>query len=292
MEQVKMVSEELTINLTPSMLTVHASWSAAKTAALIRQTIFSHGQAVCPACLVHKRFKTLKDGRYWCSDCRKKYSLKILAGFKGSKLSLETIALLCRCFLKNYPLNVAQDVTGLSYPTVRRYYSSFRKKAAQFMKERVTFLSGKVAIDACYIGHRRNENQSIVLGVVQRNYANLAFRIVAEEDQGCVEKFLYDTTNPWSHVIHDGHKAYEDLSWTGVTHEAEFHNLNQFKKTSPIERIWALLVTMLRRTYHHVTKEKLPEYLTEFRFKFLYRSTGKNQRQFLNFLTLPAPSAC
>lgn len=287
-----MVSERSPLTLTPSMFTIHGSWSDAKCRSAIRNVLFINGCAQCPSCQVRRRFKTLKDGRYFCGRCRKKYSLKILAGCKGSKLPLATIALLCRCFLQNYPLMVAQDVTGLSYPTVRRYYALFRRKGKQYMDNRISFLKGEVAIDACYVGKRRNGNQAVVLGVVQTDYENLALRIVSEEDQGCVEKFLYDTTVPWAHVIHDGHTAYEGLDWTGVTHEAEIHAWGQFKRSCPIERIWALLRTRLRRTYHHVWKEKLPEYLAEFQFKFLYRSTGKNADSFLTFLTLSTPTAC
>ena len=273
------------------MFRIYAGLTDAKAKAMVRKTLFVHGRAVCPVCKVRRRFKTLSDDRYFCGRCRKKYSLKQLAGFSGAKLSWPQILVLGRAFIKNYTLESARDASAVSYPTVRRYYELLREKAAKFTKERTGFLSGRVAIDACYIGKRKNNNQAVVLGVVQENYENLAFRIVREEDQGYVEKFLYDTTTPWSHVIHDGHTAYKDLSWTGVTHEAEIHELGQFKKTVPIERIWALLRTRLRRTYHHVWKEKLPGYLAEFRFKFLYRSTGKNQQEFLQFLTLPAPNA-
>lgn len=273
------------------MFRIYADLTDAKAKALVRKTLFSHGCAKCQACKVRRRFKTLGDSRYFCGKCRRKYSLKQLAGFSGSKLSWSQILVLCRAFIKNYTLESAQDAAAVSYPTVRRYYGVCREKAATYTRVRAPFLSGRVVIDACYIGKRRNNNQAVVLGVVQENYTNLAFRIVREEDQGAVEKFLYDTTAPWSHVIHDGHTAYADLSWTGVTHEAEIHELGRFKKTCPIERIWALLRTRLRRTYHHVWKEKLPGYLAEFRFKFLYRSTGKNQQEFLQFLTLPAPNA-
>lgn len=235
--------------------------------------------------------KVLGDGRYWCGRCRKKYSLKQLAGLVGSRLTWQKIMLLGRCFLSNYPLAVAEDITKLSEPTVRRYYDLFRQKADKYTRDHASYLRGTVVIDACYVGKRKNNNQAVVLGVVEKDYGNLAFRIVPREEQGYVEKFLYDTTVPWAHVIHDGHLAYADLSWTGVTHEAEIHELGQLKKSCPIERIWALLRTRIRRTYHHVWKETLPDYLAEFRFKFLYRSTGKNQQQFLNFLTLPAPNA-
>ena len=273
------------------MFTIHASWSDAKTRTLIRKTIFVHGRADCPACKVRRRFKSLSDGRYWCGRCRRKYSLKQLAGFQGSKLNMEKIVLLTRCFLKNYPLMVAEDVTGLSYPTVRRYYDLFREKAAQYSQERGGYLKGQVVIDACYVGKKRNDNQAIVLGAVQADYANLAFRVVPDEDQGYVEKFLYDTTLPWSHIIHDGHQAYADLAWTGVTHETEIHELGQFKKTCPIERIWALFRTRIRRTYHHVWKEKLEDYLAEFHYKFLYQSPAREQQDLLQFITLPAPTA-
>lgn len=273
------------------MFRVHAGLTDAKAKALVRQTIFKHGCAKCLTCQVRRRLKTLADGRYFCGQCRKKYSLKQLAGFEGSKLNWSQIVVLGRAFIKNYTLESARDAGAVTYPTVRHFYDLMREKAAKYTEDRTSFLNGVVVIDGCYIGKRRNHNQAVVLGVVQKDYRNIAFRIVPEEDQGSVEKFLYDTTTPWSHVIHDGHAAYADLSWTGVTHETEIHELGQLKKTCPIERIWALLRTRIRRTYHHVWKEKLPDYLAEFRFKFLYRSTGKNQQEFLNFLTLPAPTA-
>jgi hypothetical protein len=266
--------------------------SEAKAKGFIRRHIFKHGRAPCRTCQKERRFKRLGDGRYWCRWCRHKWSLKQLSGVGGSKLSFKQIAVLLYCFLNNHTLQAAMDMASVSYPTVRRYYDLMRNKAATFVAVRSTeMLSGDIAIDACYVGKRRNNNQAIVLGAVQKDYQHLALRIVPQEEQGYVEKFLEDTTAKGSHILHDGHMAYNDLNWCGYTHEAEIHALNQFVLTSAIERVWALFKTFLRRRYHHVTKEKLPGYLTEFQFKFLYKQTHKNPLQFATFLLTPVPSA-
>ena len=264
----------------------------AKSRAFVRNYIFSHGRARCPCCDRMRRFRTLGDGRYWCRWCRRKWSLKQLSGLGGSKLSFWQIATILYCFLNNHTLQAAMDMAGISYPTVRRYYDILRRKANVFMvirsKEK---LVGDIVVDACYVGKQRNNNQAIVLGAVQYDYKHIALRIVPQEEQGYVEKFLYDTTAEGSHILHDGHKAYNDLDWCGYTHETEYHVLNQFVLTSAIERIWALFKTFLRRRYHHVTKEKLQGYLTEFQFKFMYKQIHKNPLQFAQFLITHVPSA-
>ena len=184
------------------------------------------------------------------------------------------------------------DMAGVSYPTVRRYYDIMRSKADAFVALRSKeLLSGTVVTDACYVGKQRNDNQAIVLGVVQQDYGHIALRIVPEEEQGYVERFLEDTVAKGSYILHDGHMAYNDLGWYGYTHETEYHNLNQFALTSAIERIWALFKTFIRRRYHHITKEKLPRYLTEFQYKFLHKQTHKSPLTFAQFLFTAVPSA-
>jgi transposase-like protein len=264
----------------------------AKAKAFVRKHVFRHGRAGCPCCDRERRFRTLGDGRYWCRHCRRKWSLKQLAGVGGSKLLFRQIATLLYCFLGNHTLQAAMDMAGVSYPTVRRYYDLMRHKADAFVTLRSKKkLCGRVAADGCYVGKQRNNNQALVLGAVQEDYTNIALRIVPQEEQGYVEKFLYDTTAKGSHILHDGHKAYNDLDWCGYTHETEFHNLHRFVLTSAIERIWALFKTFLRRRYHHVTKQKLQGYLTEFHYKFLYKQTHKKPLQFAQFLLTPVPSA-
>ena len=264
----------------------------AKSRAFVRKHIFVHGRARCPCCEVFRRFRTLGDGRYWCRYCRRKWSLKQLSGLGGAKLSFRQIATVFYCFLGNHTLQAAMDMAGISYPTVRRYYDILRKKADVFIALRSKKkLCGNIAVDACYVGKQRNNNQAIVLGAVQHDYKHLALRVVPQEEQGYVEKFLEDTVQKNSHILHDGHLAYSDLDWCGYTHQTEYHKLNQFALTSDIERIWALFKTFLRRRYHHVTKEKLQGYLTEFQFKFLYKQIHKNPLTFAHFLTTPVPSA-
>jgi transposase-like protein len=292
MEQVYCVYSLLTGLIPSSMHILEHFNTEAKSRTFVRKHVFNHGRARCLCCDVFRRFRTLGDGRYWCRHCRSKWSLKQLSGLSGTKLSFRQIAIVLYCFLNNHTLQAAMDMAEVSYPTVRRYYDILREKACVFVAVRSKDkLFGDIAVDACYVGKQRNNNQAIVLGAVQKDYKHIALRIVPQEEQGYVEKFLHDTVEKRSHILHDGHLAYNDLGWCGYTHETELHALSQFVLTSAIERIWALFKTFIRRRYHHVTKEKLQGYLTEFQFKFLYKKTHKNPLTFIQFLTTPVPSA-
>lgn len=266
--------------------------SAVKARSLVRKTVVRHGKAYCASCRCHRRMTVLGDGRYWCKICRTKRSLKQLAGFSGSKLSWKQIATITYCFVRNHTLEAVMDFAQVSYPTARRYYDILREKAALYVDTHALPPCGDMAMDACFVGKQKNNNQAVVLGVVTTDFTRLALDIVPQEEQGYVEKFLFDHVHHiGGHIRHDGHKAYNGLAWTGLSHSWEYHNKGQFELTSCIERIWALLKTFLIRRYHHVTKEKLPLYLKEFQFKFLHKSTGVFLLDYLQFLTLPVPTA-
>ena len=70
----------------------------------------------------------------------------------------------------------------------------------------------------------------------------------------------------------------------GYGHQRENHSKFQLKKSVPIERVWALFKTLIKRTYHHIWKEKLPEYLVEFRARFNHRQIVNIPANLLSYL--------
>jgi transposase-like protein len=255
----------------------------------VRNMLFKHGRPPCISCRQTARIIRLKDGRYWCGFCRKKMSLKQLAGWNASKLPLVAIYQLLFAFLHDWPVKVTAASLRISHVSVRRYYARFRKQAEQYIFKHNGFLDGDVIVDECFLGKKRTNNQTMVIGAVARRERHCRLRIIADRDQGTVEKFLYDSVTPWSLISTDGAEAYNDIGWMGFVHVSENHSKNQLLFTNPIERLWSHLKRMIRRIYGHVTKRLVQEYLTEFQFKFMYRDKHKYPPTFLQFFTLSAP---
>ena len=264
--------------------------SEAKIKALIRSLLFPGTKPNCPVCSKKHWMRYLKKAdRYFCSRCRKKFSLKQLAGFTGSRLSWQQIYSLITCFYFSFPLKVARVVSGLSYPTVRSYYHCLRQKMPNFQD---IYFGGQVIADEAYVGWQKTNNQVIVMGAVSQDFSQLALEVIPDREQDSIEIFLNRHIHPVSLVISDGNPAYADIAWMGYGHDFEIHDHGQFKKTVPIERVWGLFKTHLSRTYHHIHKENIQEYLSEFQSRFLTRQTLKNPLDLAKILIKPVPTSC
>lgn len=264
--------------------------SEAKIKSLVRSLLFPNTKPNCPTCGKKHWMKYLRnDGRYFCSRCRKKCSLKQLAGFTSSKLSWQQIYYLIVCFYFNFPLKVAMVLSGLSYPTIRSYYRLMRQRMPNFKD---IYFGGKVITDEAYIGRQRHDNQVLIMGAVSHDFTKLALEVIPDREQDSIEGFLNRHIDPMSLIISDGNSAYGDITWMGYGHDSEIHEHNQFKKTVPIERIWGLFKTRLKRTYHHIHKESIQEYLSEFQSKFLTRKTLNNPHDLAKILIKPVPTSC
>ena len=128
-----------------------------------------------------------------------------------------------------------------------------------------------------------------VMRAVSQEFTRLTLEVIPDREQDSIEGFLNRHIHPVSMIISDGNSAYNDIGWMGYSHENEIHEDGQFKKTVPIERIWGLLKTRLKRTYHHIHKENIEEYLSEFQSKFLTRKTINNPQDLAKILIKPVP---
>lgn len=274
------------------METIPLVQSSAKVVASVRNILMPHGRPRCLRCQQRDRISGTADGRYWCGRCRRKWSLRQCCGFGGAKLGWDQIHRIGLAFSRSWPVAIAATTAGVSPPTVRRYYGLLRGKCAAWSHAFDGCLSGDICADESYVGRQRTGNQAIVIGAVNRAFTEVVFRIIRTVDQGTVEKFLYDTVAPWSQLTTDGHTAYADVTWMGFSHRFEIHERGEFSETCPIERVWALLKTFLHRTYHHVWRERLAEYLAEFRFKFMHPLVARSPLYYFRFLAFTAPTAC
>ena len=108
----------------------------------------------------------LADKRVWCSHCRTKYSLRKLK---------KDLSVLYYFYLEVSARKCARELK-LSYNTVSKRYSLFRKAIIRYSEQEFRKLNGKIEADESYFGGKRKGNRSRgannkqpVFGILERN---------------------------------------------------------------------------------------------------------------------------
>jgi len=93
---------------------------------------------------------------------------------------------------------------------------------------------------------------------------------------------------PGSKLHTDENGVYPGIqNWWSVEHSYDVHSRWEFSLTSEIEGLFGNFKTFLRRIYHHVTKEKLPEFASEFLSRFCHPEYFKNPQSYLRVVITP-----
>ena len=267
----------LTIKLC-SMFKVPHDPSKAKIQAIIRKKLFTN-KLTCPQC--QRRYTGKIGDRYWCKNCRLKFSLKTTTIFKGSKLPWTTLWKLLSCWLT--PLSISQGswVCQVSEVTTRRWY---RKFAASLPHEHPV-LQGVVEVDEAFIGKQRYGNQKIVVGALERSTGRVVLRIVPNREMGTLDRFLLDHITPTSMVYTDAWPGYEHITeFFGFGHESTNHSLGHFGITNRIENTWMRFRSFIRKTVARAWKEHLPRLMREFQARNNHKEAFSSPINFLAFV--------
>lgn len=252
---------------------------------ILKKVIFGD-RVHCPNCNSRLIKKILREERWRCRRCRKPFSLKSASWLKGAKLSLEAIWLLLHCWQKKYAIDIAMDRTALSYPTVFNWYQKFRE---HIPKERAeTLLGGNVAADELYTKH------SAVIGAKEKGTRNIALKVIHHKsvDRREAIDFLSKFIKSNSNLFTDGAAIYRGIgNWVNVQHQYEIHKKFEFTLTAEIEGLWGVFRTFIRRMYHHVTRYKLEDLVTEFCLRFRQDKVFSSPRDYFRICLSDKPFA-
>jgi transposase-like protein len=229
---------------------------------IFKKIIFGK-RVCCPECRSRSIKKILSEERWRCRKCHLPFSIKSSSWLKGSKLSLEEIWLLLWCWQKKFSIQHAQDTTELSYPTVFNWYQKFRSKIP---KEKLdTLLEGNIACDEMYT------KGNAVIGAKQKGTRNIALKVLHQKsvERHHAVEFLQRFVETNSNLFTDGAAIYKGIDkWHNLKHKYEIHKKFEFTLTAEIEGLWGCLRTFIRRMYHHVTRYKLENLVSEFCLRF------------------------
>jgi len=241
------------------MYTLKQIPSEAQIRKYLRIAIFGSSKLICPQC--HQSNPVCYENRYRCRKCRCKFSLLSHTWLSNMKLPLQQWWMLLWCWAKRVPVLQTVALTHLSEKAVRHWYDAFRSH----LPEEYHILEHIVQLDEVYF-----RKWCLLMGK-QIGSRKLAYELIYNASPGRIEanSFLFEKVRPGAKLWTDGACIYQksDHYWP-VEHVADNHSKFEFSHTSEIEGIFACLRTFIRRMYHHVTPEKLPDYIREFCFRF------------------------
>lgn len=215
-----------------------------------------YGDSRCPECSGRLLFRS---SYAWCRECRRKWSAKSVCWLRQSNLSFRSIWLLIWCWQQRKSTGTTVDITGRSYPTVRRWLRRFRK----YLPSSQLKLSGIVEIDESFFGKQRYGQQTIVVGAIERDTRRVRLQIIPDREQDSLELFITSTIDRSSHLYTDAFSSYSDLGFYGYSHEICNHSRGHFGPTNMIENFWGVIKRSLKRLYGKLTLPDLTNILKE-----------------------------
>jgi ISXO2-like transposase domain len=158
---------------------------------------------------------------------------------------------------------------------VRHWYALFREQ----LPNTSSLLAGTVQLDEAY-----GRGWSLLLAK-QIGSRRLAFELHPTGrwfQRHQAREFIRSCVAPGSTVNTDGsHLYFEMEKHLPVRHHVDIHTKFEFSQTSEIEGMFGVFRTFIRRMYHHVTAEKIPEYVREFCARFSSPELFKEPRMYL-----------
>jgi len=221
----------------------------------------------CPRCSKEESYR-LGDGRRQCQGCRYKYSTR--------REWIESRVL--EMFCLEVSARKASQHLGLSYKTVYRRYSAYRRLIAQKMLQEFRRLGGEIECDESYFGGKRKGprgrgslGKRKVFGILERN-GKVYVTVVPKVDAPTLMQQIREKTHKGSVFYTDSFRSYNSLRQYGK-HLAVDHG-REFAKgpihINGIEGFWSFAKERLAK-YHGVDADHFELYLKEQEFRYNYR---------------------
>ncbi len=246
----------------------------------------------CPRCTGAKT-KAVPDADpmpYWCSDCRKYFSVRTATAIERSKVPLRKWAIaiyLCLTSLKSVSSMKLHRDLHVTQKTA--WFMLHRLREAWGYNNGGPF-DGPVEVDETYFGGKRRNMSNArreevkdtgrgpvgkvaVIGAKDRRTNKVSAEVVRHTDKPTLHEFVSRNTVPGAKVYTDEAPGYEGLPFD---HETVRHSVAEYVRdqahTNGVESFWATLKRAQKGTFHKISPKHLNRYVKEFEGKHNIRT--------------------
>jgi transposase-like protein len=243
---------------------------------------------ICPHCGSQEAYRLTpnedsdnhcRKGLLKCKVCRKQFTVTVGTIFEGSHIPLHkwlmAIYLICSS-KKGISANQLHRMLGITY------------KSAWFMGHRIRFamtrsplsekLSNIVEADETYVGGKAKgkrgrgaENKTKVFSLIQRDGDVRSFTVDNVKGK-TLKKLIKENVVDTAHVMTDELKSYQGLERYVAKHSSVEHGRKEYVRgivhVNFAESYFSLLKRGILGTFHHVSEEHMPRYLSEFDYRW------------------------
>ena len=262
------------------------------------------GKAACPKCgEIGRSYRlqpkegsksAVRKGVWKCGACRKQFTVTVGTIFEDSHIPLNkwlmAIHLLCSS-KKGMSAHQLHRMLGVTY------------KSAWFMAHRIRYamahlnlsmMTGTVEVDETYVGGKQRgkigmkSNKAPVVALVERggNVRSFHQEMVTAKT---LKQVVRENVGKEAHIMTDDFPAYRGLGKEFHRHSTIRHKWGVYARkegdtlisTNTIEGYFSILKRGINGVYHHVGKQHLHRYLSEFDFRYNSRGMQDGERSLL-----------
>ena len=135
-------------------------------------------------------------------------------------------------------------------------------------------LSNLVEADEAWFGKKKNDNQDIIMGMVERNRRKLKLIQISDVKEKTLYPHILNNVKKGSKFFTDQRITY---SVTGIHyhHQTTNHSKGEFARkgdihSNTIEQIWGDIKGIIRTIHHGISRKYRHLYLAQYTFKYMY----------------------
>ena len=229
--------------------------------------------------------------RYRCSECGKHYTLLSNTIFHSTNKSFDTWALYLTLMTFNVPLEMAEEVCGMSHPTAMLWRQKVFATVDGYQEH--LYLRDRVWIDETYVfdstllhddnfKQKRGLSRNLICIVVAIDIHKNTYAVICGHGKPSatrIYKALKDHIVKGSTIVHDGEKAHnmliEKLELVGEVYIADTKDKNYLENMALINNMCSWLKRYIYR-FIGMRMDNLQSYLNW--FVYLFRVKGAVDR--------------
>ena len=254
------------------------------------EVFWPEGNRFCPRCnSENTRVAKHPTMPYWCSDCRKYFSVKIGTIMEGSKVGFQNWVL--------YIYLMVTNSKGISSMKAHRDLN-VRQPTAWFMGHRTReamdiepeLMDGEVEMDETFLGGKEGNKhwnkklragrgavgKTPVAGILDRKTRKVVMKLIPDVRRETLHALIREYVKPGSTVYTDEHRGYQNLD--DYNHHGVKHGAGQYvdgdATTNSIESVWAVFKRGYHGIYHRMSVKHIPSSPSEDLWRLLMAPCG------------------